>query len=44
LAMCNALNDLTIYTMIIIAICIPIAFTLKDKRSVQMESQHKKAE
>ena len=35
LAMCNALNDLTIYSMWVIVVCIPIAFSLKDKQSLK---------
>ena len=40
LAMCNALNDLTIYSMWVIVLCIPIAFMLKDKMS--LDRAHKK--
>ena len=36
-AMCNALNDLTIYSMWVVVLCIPIALMLKDKLSLDRE-------
>ena len=35
--MCNALNDLTIYSMWVVVLCIPIALMLKDKLSLDRE-------
>ncbi len=39
LAMCNALNDLTMYSMWVIVICIPIALMLKDKLALDREKR-----
>lgn len=41
LAMCNALNDLTMYSMWIIVLCIPIAFMLKDKITLERAQKKK---
>ena len=42
IAMCNALNDITLYSVLVIVLCIPIAFSLKGKQSLQKSSKTQK--